>query len=131
MVGHKVIERLKKAFPNSFINGNLEFIAHKEANEYFWLENCECELDVKCKVLEWLSRAAYKTCPFQRASKNKKFHEFMLKGINTFLETDFTEEDMNLIYTYLGGAIKHTKTEEFVLSAYDMSFFKQFQEDKK
>ena len=47
MVDSLVTRKLAKAFPNSFINTALEFIAHKEANEYFRLEDCESEFDVK------------------------------------------------------------------------------------
>ena len=112
------------AFPTSFINSALEFIAHKEANEYFRLEDCENEFDVKCKVLEWLSRGAYKTCPFYSNVKNERFHNFMLNGINDFLGTDFTESDIEEIYTYLGNRCNHEKTVRFIESNYDMSVLK-------
>ena len=113
--------RLENAFPDSFVNHNGEFIAHKRANEYFNLVDCETELDVKCKVLEWFSRGAYKTEPFHFVSENKRFHAFMLKGINKFLGTNFTEDDMELIYTYLGNRCNHEKTVKFVESGYDMN----------
>ena len=113
--------KLELAFPNSFINYNGEFIAHKMANEYFRLEDCENELDVKCKVLEWFSRGAYKTEPFHFDAENRRYHEFMRKGINKFLGTKFTEDDMELIYTYLGNRCNHEKTIRFVESGYDMN----------
>ena len=49
-------KKLMRCFPNSFINYQGEFIAHREANEYFILDNCKDELEVKCKVLAWFSR---------------------------------------------------------------------------
>ena len=121
MVDSLITRKLAGAFPNSFINTSLEFIAHKEANEYFLLENCYSELDVKCKVLEWLSRGASKTCPFNSNIKNERFHNFMLNGINDFLGTDFTEEDMRVIYQELGNCVRHEKTIEFINSGYDMA----------
>lgn len=124
MVDSYVTKKLSIAFPRSFINTSLEFIAHKEANEWFRLEDCECEFDVKCKVLEWLSRGAFKTEPFYHHSKNEKFHEFMLNGINKFLDTNFSYDDMEIIYTYLGNRCNHTKTERFIESGYDMSVLK-------
>lgn len=124
MVDSLVTRKLAKAFPNSFINTALEFIAHKEANEYFRLEDCESEFDVKCKVLEWLSRGAYKTCPFHTKLKNERFHNFMLNGINDFLGTDFTTEDAAIIYQKLGNRVRHSLTEEFVNSGYDMDVLK-------
>lgn len=120
----KVIEKLIFCFPGSFVNGSNEFIAHRKANEYFRLDNCNDELDVKCKVLEWFSRGAYKTEPYSTNCKNEEFHEFMLTGINEFLGTDFTEEDMEQIYTYLGNACNHQKTIRFIESGYDMAILK-------
>ena len=113
--------RLYEAFPDSYINRNGEFIAHEEANEYFILKDCETELDVKCKVLEWLSQAAYKRQPFYSDSANRRFQEFMRDGINEFLGTKFTEDDIETIYTYLGNCCNHPLTVAFVESGYDMA----------
>jgi hypothetical protein len=121
MVDSNITKRLSASFPKSFINCALEFIAHRTANEYFRLEDCETELDVRCKVLEWLSRGAYKTEPFATKRKNEEFHAFMLNGINMYLGTDFTEEDIAIIYQKLGNRVCHSLTVEFVNSGYDMS----------
>lgn len=121
-----IIDRLMQAFPNSFINAQGEFVAHR-TGEYFMLRNCETELDIKCKILEWFSRAAYKTEPYSSKEKNDEFHAFMLHGINQFLGTYFSEDDMEYIYTYLGNAIRHEKTVEYITkSHYNMGFFNQF-----
>lgn len=124
MVDSLVTKKLVRAFPDSFINSSLEFIAHLKANEYFRLEDCENEFDVKCKVLEWLSRGAHKTCPYHSKYHNERFHNFMLNGINDFLGTDFTEDDMAIIYQKLGNRVRHSLTEEFVNSGYDMAVLK-------
>jgi len=110
---------LLKAFPRSFINEFGEFIAHDKANEYFILKNCANDLDIKCKVLEWLSRGASKTAPFRTNKKNEEFNNFMLSGINEFLCTEFTREDMRDIYSTLGNCVNHEKTIEFIESGYD------------
>lgn len=120
-----LIQRLMNCFPNSFINHNGEFIAHRKANVYFILKDCRDELDVKCKVLEWFSRATHKTCPYETDRNNKVFREFMLNGVNQFLGTSFSEGDMEEIYTYLGNACNHQKTVSFILSGYDMSILKE------
>ena len=124
MVGSEITLKLVHSFSQSFINGGLEFIAHKKANEYFRLEDCKCEFDVKCKVLEWLSRGAYKTEPFDSESKNEEFHEFMLNGINKYLGTKFSYDDMEIIYTYLGNRCNHERTVAFINSGYDMAVLK-------
>lgn len=113
--------RLMNCFPHSFINHNGEFIAHAKSNTYFILRDCKTELDVKCKVLEWLSRAAYKTEPYRRRDKNDEFHKFIRGGIIEFLGVHFSERDMEAIYTYLGNDCDHEKTVAFVMSGYDMS----------
>lgn len=116
----QLIIMLMHCFPGSFINHNGEFIAHVKSNTYFILHNCKTELDVKYKVLKWLSRAAYKTELYGRRDKNDSFHAFMLNGVNEFLGTQFTAKEMERIYTYLGNACNHEKTVRFVESGYDM-----------
>lgn len=125
MVGVDIVVKLGKAFPGGFLNGHGEFIVHKKANEYFKLVDCETELDVKCKVLEWLSRGAYKAIPFHRSLDNIDLHTFMLNGINDFLGTRFSAEDIEQIYTYLGNRVNHQKTIRFVQSGYDMTVFEE------
>ena len=66
MVDKYICLKLARAFPDSFINGGLEFIAHARSNTYFRLDDCYTELDVKCKVLE-LCLSIKKSC--KRASK--------------------------------------------------------------
>lgn len=125
MVHEGILLRLMRAFPNSFINHNIEFIAHLYSNTYFSLVDCETEVDVKCKVLEWFSRAAYKAQPYQTTKSNKKFHSFMLNGINEFLHTEFTEDDIALIYQMLGNRVRHDLTVAFVESGYDMAILQK------
>ena len=94
------------------------------------MEDCENEFDVKCKVLEWFSRGAYKTCPYHSNYHNEVFHNFMLNGINEFLGTNFTREDMAIIYQKLGNRVRHSLTEEFVNSCYDMELLKGVRRDE-
>lgn len=115
--------RLLRSFEGSFFNERNEFIAHKSSNTYFIFANCQNEEEVKCKVLEWFSRAASKGMPYSEEWRNKKFRAFMLDGINIFLRTDFSFRDMDVIYTHLGNACNHQKTLDFVRSGYDMTFF--------
>lgn len=120
-----ILKRLMYCFPNSFINQNYEFIAHKETNQYFSLDNCENELDIKCKLLEWFSRPAYKTEPYSSKKKNNELHSFMADGVNEFLDTNFNEKDFELVYTYLGNACNHKRTIKFIESGYDMNVLKE------
>ena len=128
MVEWDIIKKLMKAFPKSYIiaagGDEAEFIAHRESNTYFRLIDCYTEFDVQCKVLEWLSRAAHKTAPFNSNRKNKEFNKFILDGINKYLGTTFTVEDMDEIYGYLGNRCNHEKTIKFIESGYDMAVLK-------
>lgn len=89
--------KLLECFPGSFIRDSddvgYEFIAHPRTNQSFILEDCHYVEDIEAKMLEWLSRAAFKTAPYSQEWRNRRFHEFMLSGVNAFLDTDFSEED--------------------------------------
>ncbi len=124
-VSDEIVYELMEAFPGAFIYRNGEIIVHKKANSYFLLKDCVSRLDVQCKVLEWLSRDAYKTEPFESTTKNIQFNEFILEGINTFLGTNFTENDMEEIYTYLGNRCNHQLTVRFIESGYDVSMLEE------
>lgn len=117
------------SFPDSFINERDEFIAHLDSNQYIILGNCNMELDIQCKVLEWFSRPAHKTSPYVREWRNNRFHQFMRDGVNHFLGTDFSEQDMSEIYDKLGNAINHELTIKFINSGYSFDVL-NYKEDK-
>ena len=127
----EMMMKLKMCFIGSFVNSMGEFIAHERGNEYFNLQNCGSETEVKCKVLEYLSRGAFKSIPYKTENSNKKFHDFMLNGINDFLGTNFTEEEIAVIYQKLGNGINRRLTYEFIDSGYDMRLLKdgEYHED--
>lgn len=110
--------RFVRAFPLFYINHNLEAIIHPRRNSYFRLEDVKTEMDLKAKILEWLSREACK-------GGTKKTQAYHLDGINAFLGTTFSQEDMMEIYTYLGNRVNHAKTLRFIESGYDMSVLKE------
>jgi len=118
-------QALLDSFPGSFINDRNEFIAHRKSNAYFLLDDCEYPEDIDCKVLEWLSRSASKGMPYHQEWRNKEYRKNMLNCINMYLDTSFSEEDIDKIYTYLGNAIHHKKTKQFIRSQYDMNVLTQ------
>ena len=127
MINNEIF-KLMQSFPRSFINQYGEFIAHADANEYFKLSNCVDDLEIKCKVLEWLSRAACVTEPFRSKQKNQKFNDFMLRGINKFLNTDFDKYNMRTIYQELGNQVNRELTIKFINSGYDMAVLQESEE---
>lgn len=120
MVGIEITQKLMNCFPNSFLNSNLEFIANRYSNLYFNLKNCLTEIDVKCKVLEWFSRDCFKTQAYRSRKRNEQYHNEILNCVNDYLDTHFTQGDMEKIYARLGNAINHELTIKFIESGYDM-----------
>ena len=123
MVSQEVLKDLFAAFPNAIINHNLEFVADPtpRVNSYFRLDNCETRTDVICKVLEYLSREAFKSLHFNTDKRNKEVHDYHLHGINVFCGTTFDEYDIAIIYTYLGNGVNRQRTLEFIGSGFDMA----------
>lgn len=130
MISGEILQDLFTAFPVGMLNHNLEFIAFPRANTYFCIKDCNTYEDTVAKVLEWLSRAAYKTEPFRGQKANREFHEYHLRGINDFCGTTFTEDDMDEIYTYLGNAVNHKKTLAFIRSDFDLSVLTMKEESR-
>lgn len=115
-----IVLKLMNSFPNSFINYLGEFIADRETNQWFRLEDCHTETDVQCKVLEYLSRAACKTQYYRSETKNNNKQNEMRKCINNYLGTKFTADEMMTIYTYLGNGCNRSKTILFIESGYNV-----------
>lgn len=123
MVSQQVLNDLFGAFPDAIMNRSLEFVAdpNRRVNSYFRLEDCETREDVTAKVLEWLSREAYKSQHFNVEWRNKEVHEYHRQGINAFCGTNFSHDDMCRIYTKLGNRVNHRLTLDFIHSGYDMT----------
>lgn len=110
----EIRNRFGAAFPKFYINHNLEVIVHPRRNTYFLLKGVETERDMIAKIFECLSREAAKSV----SKESQKYH---LDGINAFLGTNFSQDDMMQIYTYLGNCCNHKKTLRFIESGYDLS----------
>lgn len=122
MINLDVMEKLFGAFPEAIINRSLEFVAcpNPRVNSYFCLGGCETEEDIAAKVLEWLSREACKSEHYSRDWDNREVHKYHLRGINRFLKTSFTQDDIAMIYGELGNCVNHEKSLRFIRSGYNM-----------
>jgi len=131
MVPQPVLNDLFGAFPDAIMNRNLEFVAdpHRRVNSYFRLDNCETRTDAICKVLEYLSREAYKSQHFNAEWRNKEVHEYHLRGINTFCGTNFTAADIEIVYWRLGNGVNRMLTLAFIDSGFDLSVLRKGEED--
>ena len=110
---HKDIIQLMKLFPGSFINSDLELILVPKENIYFRLEDVKSSIDLKCKVIAYLSRPSCK-------GTNNKVQKLCLARFNAFFNSTFSEEDMTEIYTYLGNNCNREKTIRFIHSGYNL-----------
>lgn len=110
--------KIQAAFPKSFVTMQNELIFSPRSNSYFGLKNATDETQLKAKILEHLSRIAIKGV----SPKERKLH---FEGINKLLGTNFTPEEMETIYTYLGNGIKHNLCVKFVESGYNMAVIRE------
>lgn len=120
VINNQAVKRLMDAFPGSFINHCFEFIADIRINSYIRLDNVPDELILKAKVIEYFSRPAFKGEYFHSHSKNQEIYDFHLRGLNEFLGTNFSTEEIEDIYCKLGNGINRTLTLKFIKSGYNM-----------
>lgn len=107
-----------KHSPHCFINSRFELIIEPKHNIYFLLDDIETELDLKCKVIAWLSRPSIKGI--------SEYWQIRIRALfNEFLGTSFTYSQMEQIYTYLGNGINKGKCIEFINANYDLSLLKR------
>lgn len=111
-------------FRGCFINDNKELILIPKTNLYISLRDVDTSLDLKCKLLEWCSRDCVKAQPYNQEWRNQKYRLEVLSKLNEVLRTNFTQDEMELIYQKLGNAIRHNLTIKFVNSGYDLSVLK-------
>lgn len=115
------VRRLMLAFPHgAFINANADLILYPKSNLSFSLKDVETKEDLICKLFEWCSRHCFKSLPFRSERRNKQYHNEILDSVNYYLKTNFSQNDMDIIYTYLGNGIHHELTKKFVRSGFDL-----------
>lgn len=111
---NKFIEIAKRISPKSFITDNNELIVVPKNNIYFRLDDVKNELELKCKVIAWLSRPSCKGI-------SDYWQKRTLAIVNEFLGTNFTKDEISHVYTYLGNDCNRKLCVEFVESGCDLS----------
>lgn len=125
----KQLESVKKALKwlnGSFINHNNEIILIPKFNVYTLLDDVETDNDFYVKLCEYFSRDC---CCALRYSQNKRLQKYWQENTEAFnyiCGTDFSIEQMNYIYSYLGNGIKHALAKKFVKSDFDLSIIDKF-----
>lgn len=92
--------KIQRAFPKAYVTMNFELILVPRTNTYINLNHCSTPDEFKAEVIEGVSRFAFKAF-------TKPLCKEHLDGINKLLDTKFTPEDMEYIYTNLGNGINH------------------------
>lgn len=110
----RLLRLAKNISPKAFINHNNEIIFEIRNNIYFRLEDVHSALDLKCKVIAWLSRPS---CKGVSAYWQKRIRQIF----NEFLGTSFDKEQVSHIYTYLGNDCNRKLSVKFIDSGYDLS----------
>ncbi len=114
----------------SFINHNNEIIIIPKFNVYTLLDDVETDDDFKVKLCEWFSRDCCCALRYRYTKRLEKYYEDNIKFFNYICGTNFTKEDMNLIYTYLGNGIKHKLAQEFVKSGFNLLLIENYKRNK-
>lgn len=110
--------KIRRAFPKAYVTMNFELILVPRTNTYINLNHCSTPDEFKAEVIEGVSRFAFKAF-------TKPLRKEHLDGINKLLDTKFTPEDMEYIYTYLGNGINHELCMKFVKSGYDLKVIEE------
>lgn len=71
--------------------------------------------DLRAIVLSTLARETYKTNPYPDKALNDEYHEKMLTGVNKFLSTTLTVDDMKIIDEAFGGGKDHEQCVRFII----------------
>lgn len=119
------LKKLMEIFPDSFINRNMELILIPKTNTYFITEDCANKRDVIAKLLMWCTRDISKGIPFKNEIKNRCFRGNNLIYLNSYLGTEFYEDDLALIYQKLGNGIRRELTYKFIDSGFDIKVLQE------
>lgn len=103
--------------PKAFINSCNELIVVPKDNIYLALKNVTSNLDLKCQVIAALSRPSYKGISFYWQKRVRNI-------LNEYLDTDFSRDEIEIMYTYLGNGCNRGLCEKFIKADYDLSLLK-------
>lgn len=125
--------KIMAAFKESFVkcnNDGFEIILDSKSNFFFSLENIDSDCELIRRLISSVSRC-YKTVPYEKEWRNRKFQTELMTSFNGFLGTNFTEDDFEYIYTYLGNSCNKPIAIKFIESGYDLNVLKRLIDEKK
>ena len=124
----RVLESVQKALKHlngSFINHNNEIILIPKFNVYTLLDDVNTDDDFKVKLCEWFSRDCCCALRYSYKKRLDRYYQENTDAFNFICGTNFTVEQMEYIYTYLGNGIKHELAKKFVKGGFDLSIIER------
>ena len=108
------LKKVKPYFPKAEIYKKNELIIEPQKNIYFRIDNINTTLGLSCKMLEWVSRPSYK-------GLNNYWHSYFKRGLNSYFAMDWSNDDIEKIYTHLGNGVNRSLCEIFVKNNFDLT----------
>ena len=125
----KMLESVQKALQclnDSYINRNNEIILIPKFNVYTLLDDVNTDNDFKVKLCEWFSRDCSCALRYSQQKRLNRYYQENTDAFNFICGTNFTIEQMNYIYSYLGNGIKHKLAQRFVSGGFDLSVIDRY-----
>lgn len=117
------LKKLMRIFRGSFINSEQELIILPKENVWFRLDNVDSKVDLKRKVISWVSRSTCNASPYSQGWRNLKYHKDVMQKLNEYLDVNFNNIQWNYIYIKLGNDINEELMLEFIASDLDFDIF--------
>ena len=115
-----IVKKSMKMLKGSFINSINEIILIPKFNIYFRLDDVNNEADFKEKLCEHFSRSCCYSLPHKTDKANKNYHKKNCEIFNAICNTDFSVDDIGIIYAHLGNGCNHQLCYEFVKSNFNL-----------
>lgn len=110
----KLMRILTESGLECFVNYNNELIASRKENVFFRLEGVTTRHDLERKVISWLSRSC------TTGLSTRVMTKFRV-AVNSYLGTDFSADDFELIYSKFGMKYEYDEIDVFIARGYDMN----------
>lgn len=127
----EIVQKAMNLYPFSFINSLNELILIPKFNVYLGLDDVNTDDDFKVKLCEFLSRDCSCALRYSRQKTLEHYWQVNTNNFNALCGTNFTIEQMDYIYSYLGNGIKHKLAQQFVASGFDLSVIDRYVKKKK
>ena len=126
--------KIMSAFPHSFIkyyvNGGFEITLDEKNVLWFSLGEIESDIELKRRFISAVSRC-YKAEPYSIFKRNIEWQQKHMVAFNKVLGTNFTEDDFEYIYTYLGNGCNKPIAIKFIESGYELNVLKRLIDEKE